>query len=307
MSKILKTSMLFVSIVLLFMLVFLIPSMLIPVSKTLLERLNSEEMKMFFPLLLAVAVYISFTFWLFLNNLKVEKRGKLFLTLSIAFFLMYALMGFLESIFWGDAFKGIETSEFVRILLRFTITFTLFAGYLALIAKMKPRVPNQLLEEFNFKQLGIKLLIISGIYFVLYNLFGYFVAFQFSETRYFYTGSYELNGFFPSMWQNISDPAFVGIHLFRGLLFGIASYLFYSILCCSRIKKIVILSLILGGFGFQIILPNPLFPEMVRISHFIETTSSMMVFGAIAGFVLTCNGMRKPEVSLDNHTGIKTI
>jgi len=252
-------------------------------------------MKMFFPLLLAVAVYISLTFRLFLNNLKVEKKGKVFITLSLAFFLMCALMGFLETVFWSDAFKGIETSEFVRVLLRFTITFTLFAAYLVLIAKMEPqklKLPN---IHMNLKQLGIKLLLLALIYFVLYNLFGYFIAFQSSETRFFYTGSYALNGFFPSMWQNISDPVFLGIHLFRGLLFAIASYLFYSILSCSRIKKIVILSLILGGFGFQIILPNPFFPEMVRITHFLETTFSMMVFGALAAYILSYNSTKQKQ------------
>jgi hypothetical protein len=47
------------------------------------------------------------------------------------------------------------------------------------------------------------------------------------------------------------------------------------------------MALIFGGFGFQIILPNPLFPEMVRISHFIETTLSMLVFGLVAGYVFS--------------------
>ena len=89
------------------------------------------------------------------------------------------------------------------------------------------------------------------------------------------------------MFQNISDPVFVLVHLFRGVLFGIAGYLFHSILSCSRKKELLIMSLLFGGFGFQIILPNPMFPEIVRISHFLETTSSMLVFGFLVGYVLS--------------------
>jgi hypothetical protein len=100
------------------------------------------------------------------------------------------------------------------------------------------------------------------------------------------------------MWQNLSDPAFVGVHLFRGLLFGLASYLFYSLLNCSTIKKIIIMSLIMGGFGFQIILPNPVLPEVVRISYFIETTSSMLVFGALVGYVLSYNCLKRIRSSV---------
>jgi hypothetical protein len=47
------------------------------------------------------------------------------------------------------------------------------------------------------------------------------------------------------------------------------------------------MSLIFGGFGFQIVLPNPLLPEMVRISHFIETTTSMLLFGAVVGLIFS--------------------
>ena len=296
MRTLLKSSLLIISMALIFMLVFMIPSMVIPVSATLLERLNPEEMKSFFPLLLVLALYVSVTFWLFLNNMKPQKKSKVFITLSIAFFLMYALMGFLESVYWGDAFKGIETSEFVRILIRFTITFTVFSAVLALFSKKENMQTIQNTEKNTLKQLAVKLSVISVIYYVLYNLFGYFVAFQFAETRHFYTGSYELEGFFSSMWHNISNPGFVGIHLFRGVLFGIAAWMFYSLLNCSRARKIVILSLILGGFGFQIILPNPLLPEVVRISHFLETTLSMLVFGALAGYVLSYKTVETSDI-----------
>ncbi|PKP48289.1 MAG: hypothetical protein CVT92_16240 [Bacteroidetes bacterium HGW-Bacteroidetes-1] len=195
-------------------------------------------------------------------------------------------MGLLESLFWGEAFKGVDVNEYIRIFLRFVITFGLFSGFLSLIAKRKPSNVQFSERKENFNQVGKKILRIATVYFVLYNLFGYFIAWQFEETRAFYTGSVENIGFFPSMWQNISNPTFVIVHVFRGILFGVAGYIFDKILNFLRNRKIIIMSLIFGGFGFQIVLPNPLLPEMVRISHFIETTTSMLLFGALVGLIL---------------------
>jgi hypothetical protein len=200
---------------------------------------------------------------------------------------MYPLMTLLESLFWSDAFKGIETSEFIRIFYRFVITFTLFSAFLTIISKKTPVSEEHRRTKENYKRIVYKILSISLIYFVIYNLFGYFVAWQFEDTRSFYTGSTEIKGFFSAMLQNISDPKFVIAHIFRGILFGIAGYFLYTLLSCSRNKTLFIMALIFGGFGFQIILPNPLFPEMVRISHFIETTLSMLVFGFVVGYVFS--------------------
>ncbi|MBU1580419.1 MAG: hypothetical protein KJ754_13385 [Bacteroidetes bacterium] len=191
----------------------------------------------------------------------------------------------MESLFWGEAFKAVDINEFIRIFLRFLITFSLFTGFLSLLSKKissNDHVPKQLI---NYPQLAAKIFVIGLIYFIVYNLFGYFIAWQFEATRVFYTGVIEKLDFFEAMWQNISNPAFVFVHIFRGILFGFAGYMFHKILKCSRSKKALIMALIFGGFGFQIVLPNPLLPEMVRISHFIETTTSMLLFGAIVSLV----------------------
>jgi len=286
MKKTFTSFFVFLSIILVFVVVFLIPGMVIPVSEQLLKKLNPEEMKSFFPLLLLLSFYTSLAYWLLIRNTH-EKKLILFLKLLLANFIMYPLMGLLEALFWRDAFQGIETAEFIKIFFRFIITFSLFSAYLAIIYNSRKQIEDDVKSKSNIKQVGVKILIISILYFFIYNLFGYFVAWQFEDTRIFYSGSSEMKGFFSAMLQNISDPKFVFIHIFRGLLFGLSGYFFYTILDCSRNKILLIMALIFGGFGFQIILPNPLFPEMVRISHFLETTSSMMVFGFLVGLVFT--------------------
>lgn len=285
MNNTIKSTLKISSIALVFIMVFLIPTMLMPVSDNLLGKINPDEMKLFFPLLVLFSLYLGFTYFLILKNTD-QKKSTLLLNLILAHFIMYPLMGLLESLFWGDAFKGVEINEFIRIFYRFTITFTLFSAFLALIAKKGMLSVMTSEPKENYKQVGIKIFLISLVYFIIYNLFGYLIAWQFEATREFYTGSSLNIGFFQSIRENISNPDFVLVHTFRGLLFGVAGYIFNNILKCSRTKKVIIMSLIFGGFGFQIVLPNPLLPEMVRISHFIETTSSMLLFGAIAGFLL---------------------
>jgi hypothetical protein len=174
-----------------------------------------------------------------------------------------------------------------------TITYLVFTSVLTLLisknslSKVKSRVNKK--SKWIIKEI----IIIAFIYFIIYNVFGYFVAWQFEETRLFYTGSSELKSFFETLIINILDYNFVGIHLFRGLLFGIAGYCVNHAISGTRIKKIIIISLIFGGFGVQIIMPNPFFPEIVRISHFIETTSSMILFGVIIGYILTTPYLRE--------------
>ncbi len=148
----------------------------------------------------------------------------------------------------------------------------------------------------GYKKVAQKILVISIAYFFIYNFFGYFVAWQFEATRVFYSGSSEIKGFFSAMIQNISDPIFVLVHIFRGMLFGFAGYIFYTLLNCSRTKTIIIMAMIFGGFGFQIILPNPIFPTLVRISHFLETTISMLFFGGLVGYVFSYKSIRKDVI-----------
>lgn len=271
---------------LIFIFLFIVPTVLIPVSPSLLERINPEEMENFFPLLLLFAFYMAGSYWLVINNSD-QKKMALFVKLSAANFLLYPLMGLIESLFWLDTLGVVENEEFIKIFFRFFITFILFSAFLSLIHKGNGISGETKSMSVSYKSLSRKLLIIGAIYILIYNVFGYFVAWQFEATRVYYSGSSELKGFFTMLSLNLIDYKFVIVHFSRGILFGISGYIFYTLLNCSYIKKALILALVFGGFGMQIVLPNPIFPEMVRISHFIETTSSMIVFGFVVGLVFS--------------------
>ncbi|WP_338357958.1 hypothetical protein [Yeosuana marina] len=284
MKKNLISAIQLISVVLIFILLFITPTVIIPVSKSLLERINPKEMELFFPLLLLFALYISYSYWLLIKNTN-QSKLKVFVKLATATFLLFPLMGFVESVFWLDSLNVVDHNEYGKIFFRYFITFILFSAYLSLLYKQNNTTDQDGNNLLNFKLLIQRLLLIGIIYIFIYNLFGYFVAWQFEATRIYYTGTSELKSFFTMISLNLSDPKFVIVHFLRGILFGLSGYIYYTMLNCSKFKMMIILALIFGGFGFQIILPNPIFPEMVRISHFIETTTSMIGFGMIVIYI----------------------
>lgn len=284
------------SVFLIFIFLFIVPTIFIPVSPSLLEKINPEEMKLFFPLLLLLALYTTSAYWLLIKNSN-QNKLLLFIKLTIANFLLYPLMGFIESFFWLDSLGVVKGDEIFNVFFRFLITFTLFSAYLIIFSKKINIIDIKNESLTSYKLISLKIFLLAFIYIIIYNFFGYFIAWQFEATRIYYTGNSELKGFLSMLSQNFSDLKFVIVHLFRGILFGLSGYIFYSLLECSNIKKLLILSLLFGGFGFQIILPNPVFPETVRLSHFIETTSSMMIFGLIVGIVFS---YQKDKLLLNN-------
>lgn len=265
-----------------YMLFFMIPTIIVPPSAELNSRLNAEEMQLFFPLLFIYSTYTGITYWLVRQHLAGEKI-KLFLWFTLVHLIIFPLMGLLEAIYWYDAFSYISKNDFMRIAIRFKITYTLFSAFL--VFTNKSTAIKSIYLNLN-KTLLLKIGFIAINYYLIYNIFGYYVAWQFEETRVFYSGSAEMISFLESFVQNTSDLGFVGMHLFRGLLFGFAAYLFLNLINATRLQNQIILTLVFGGFGFQILLPNPVFPEVVRISHFLETTSSMLVFGWITAIIL---------------------
>lgn len=280
------SSLRFLSVFLVFTVLFILPSVVIPVSPALLKETNPEEMELFFPLFLLFALYISGSYWLWVRNTNTNKR-KVFLYLASAGFILFPLMTWIESVFWLEDLQVMDMGEINRVFLRGSITYLLFSGYVSVFAKNNDNEKGENEARTDYKTLMSKLVVIGVVFLIIYNFFGYFVAWQFESTRLYYTGSTELKGFLSMLAGNFSDPKFVVVHFLRGMLFGLSGYFLYAVLRCSKIKKLIVISLIFGAFGFQIIMPNPVFPEMVRISHFIETTTSMLLFGLIASYIFS--------------------
>jgi ABC-type transport system involved in cytochrome c biogenesis ATPase subunit len=130
---------------------------------------------------------------------------------------------------------------------------------------------------------------LTALYPIIYFLFGYYVAWQWDETRLFYSGTTAILPFI-SHFRGLftSDPYFIPFQLMRGALWTAFAMLVVNMMKAKRWESALAVALIFAGLlssGIGLF-PNPYMPSIVRQSHFYEIMSSMLLFGGIAGWVL---------------------
>jgi hypothetical protein len=124
---------------------------------------------------------------------------------------------------------------------------------------------------------------------VVYFMFGYFVAWQWAETRLFYSGSTTIKPFFTHFWDLFrTDPLIIPFQILRGALWTLLAFVIVRMMKARRWEVALAVALTFAALLSAAIglFPNPYMPAAVRQAHFIELVSSMLVFGGIAGWVL---------------------
>jgi len=216
---------------------------------------------------------------------------KLFINIVFVMFFVQLFLVQIETLYFGYAFPALTNLD---------ILFIMIAGLLPLLVTvplMMKFFPNKnaIVEtkEIDIKSTLKKLGIIGIIYLCVYMIFGYVVAWQFEELRIFYSGSAEKLNFWGQMLNNVkTDPFIFPFQIIRGILFGA---FVIPLINMFNSKKVFIttICLIYVYLGVVLISPNVLFPDMVRIAHFFECTTSMLLFGKIAGNILWVNKTKK--------------
>jgi hypothetical protein len=87
--------------------------------------------------------------------------------------------------------------------------------------------------------------------------------------------------------------------LVRGPAFGAVLALLSYLLGSDRRRAVLAgaAMMCLVGGAAPLVIPNAFFPDAVRWAHFVEVVSSNLVFGAIAGWLMTPPGSQAPAVS----------
>jgi hypothetical protein len=144
--------------------------------------------------------------------------------------------------------------------------------------------------ESNRNGLWSRLAGLAVFYALVYFVFGYAVAWQWEETRQYYSGTTAIKPIFQHFRDLflVEDPFIIPFQLLRGILWAGLAYLIVRMVKFNQWKVslavaatfVVLLGLPLGVF------PNFYMPARVAQSHFIEITTSMWLFGGIAGWVL---------------------
>ena len=131
---------------------------------------------------------------------------------------------------------------------------------------------------------------LAAVYFILYILFGYYVAWQSQELRVFYGGPAELNSFADQILNTLmSKPEMPFFQYARGILWIVCLIPLFKGFTGGRVELLILSSLALAFLPtMQLAFPNPLMPAGISLSHFWETSLSTGLFGALcAWFVPT--------------------
>jgi len=257
----------------------------------------------------AALVYVSLATALVLSYLIVRSpwRGwRLIGAVALAQFGVETLMPQMETLYFNSALQ-LGTAELVGLVAGGALRALVFAPLAVLIlgkgralGQPKTREPATPVPGW-----AVRVAALSALWVVVYFVFGYFVAWQWEETRLYYTGASTIKPFFNHFGDLFlkEDPLIVPFQLLRGAMWSALAALIVSAIRATRWESslavastfAVLLALPLGLF------PNPYMPPAVARSHFVETASSMLLYGGIAGWAMHA-GKAVPEI-VGSHVG----
>lgn len=179
--------------------------------------------------------------------------------------------------------------EVYRLILRGFITSAVFAALVTLIVggfgkAIRPAASFTVNADRAVKQSSW----LAVIYFVLYMLFGYYVAWQSQELRLFYGGPAQLNSFV-NQWliTLMGKPELPVFQYFRGVIWILCLIPLFKGFSGKRVELVLLSALALGLLPTaQLAFPNPLMPAGVSYYHFWEVSISTGIFGALCAWFI---------------------
>ena len=206
----------------------------------------------------------------------------------LVFFGVQTFMSQIETMFFGGAFN-ISSAEMRNIILTGFLT-AVFFSFLAVLIMGKIRKPKEEEApaapfELSAKDWAMRLVLLPLAYIVLYFLFGYFVAWQSPDVRELYTGSTAIEPFFTHLANTIKgDASIIPFQFIRGLLWIGLAFPILRMMKGGAWEKAIVVGLLFGLLiTTQLMFPNPYMPAPVRLAHFIETSTSTFLYGALVG------------------------
>jgi hypothetical protein len=207
-------------------------------------------------------------------------------------FTLYGLMTFLSQIESIAYLRAKMPPELIKNLFVMGAVVAVLFVPLAVLIMGKIRGPEQPHAEsvLMVKSQAARFGILAVVSVVLYYLFGYYVAWQNPEVRFYYTGTTELKSLYQTMRSTVTGtPWMLPFQLGRGLLWALFAYPVVRMLNTRRIEIASIIAALFGVWSFALLMPNPLMPASVAHSHFWETLWCDLLLGAIAGWVLAAD------------------
>lgn len=196
----------------------------------------------------------------------------------------------IETAYFLYAFPLLNGSlEVYRLILRGAITSAIFVLMVTLLVGGFSRRPRPqaafTVRAGQFLKAGAWL---AAVYYVLYVLFGYYVAWQSQELRLFYAGPAELNSFADQLLATLAiKPEIPFFQYARGFVWILCLVPLFKTFSGGRLELVLLSALALGLLPTaQLAFANPLMPAEVSLYHFWEVSISTGLFGALCAWLV---------------------
>lgn len=212
---------------------------------------------------------------------------KLILTISFIFFGVTTIMPQIETAFFVTR---LPPGMLPRLFLSGAIIAALFSPLAVLILGKRRSGPK---ESNKHSRLDIpvgewivKLLLIVIVYVVIYFTFGYFIAWKNAAVRAYYGGN-DPGSLLAQMKSVMRDtPLLLPLQAVRAILWAAIAVPVIRMMKGEWWEAGLAVALLFAVPSSQLLLPNPLMPDEVRMVHLLETATSNFLFGWLIAMIL---------------------
>jgi hypothetical protein len=218
---------------------------------------------------------------------------KLVLTIFFVFYGVMTVMSQIETAFFVTR---LPPGMLPRLFLSGAIIAVLFSALAVLILGKRRFNPA---ESSRHSRLDMsagewvgKLSLIVMAYLVIYFTFGYFIAWKNAAVRAYYGGG-DPGSFLAQMISVLHDtPLLLPLQAVRAILWTAIAVPVIRMMKGQWWESGLAVALLFAVPSSQLLLPNPLMPQEVRMVHLLETATSNFLFGWL--IVLVLRGWRQP-------------
>jgi len=243
---------------------------------------GNGELILFFTCALNTAAVLYF---IYSSNIK---WWKLVGTLFLVIFGIQYFMSQIETLWFNDSLH-MEISLILTIVTGGAIMALLFALSASWMTGKFGKTDSSImaLPQIRVSLIWKEVMLLTVILWpAVYFLAGYYIAWQFEAIRVYYSGSPVMESLMVMMKENVLSGLYF-FQILRGLLWVLIALLVISTTKGSWLHRGLVLGLLLSFLGSsQLLLPNPIMPETVRIGHLIETSISSFIWGFILAWFL---------------------
>lgn len=204
---------------------------------------------------------------------------RLAVTIFVVLFGTMTVMPQIESAIF---ISGLPPGFLPRLFLMGAIIAAILSPLAILILRKRKKDPSQQPRGrlvMPIREWAWKLGVIAVVYVGLYFTFGYYVAWQIPEVRAYYGGT-DPTGFIEQMQSVLGDtPWLPAFQVLRAMMWTALALPVIRMMKGAWWEAGLAVALLFSVVMAQLLMPNPYMPEVVRMAHLVETSSSNFIFG----------------------------